>query len=159
MKRLVVAAFGLMLAGTAMAEEPVSGTNTYETDQRSWKTGEFAGYYMYDSTGMFKVHTGTIPDGPVECHGAGFWTAEEIRGSGICIFGAAPHRWTVAFEMAPDNRFNARATETYVRRGSWTVVHGTGRYVGMTGDGSFVTGPVVDGRKTTNFEGMVDLPK
>lgn len=61
--------------------------------------------------------------------------------------------------MAPDNKFDARSTEKYRRRGTWTVVSGTGKYVGMTGSGSFVTGPVADGHKTTEWEGEVELPK
>jgi hypothetical protein len=159
MKCLVFAAFGVALAGPALAGELISGINDYVTEQRTWKTGEFSGYYMYDSNGTFRARTGSIPDSPVECHGAGFWTAEEIKGDGICIFGEAPHRWTVAFEMAPDNKFRAQTAEKYRRRGTWSVVTGTGKYVGMTGTGSFVTGPVVNGRKTTEWAGEVELPK
>ena len=114
---------------------------------------------MYDSAGVFEPHSGVVPGGPVECHGAGFWTAEAIMGNGICIFGEAPNRWTVAFKMDPDNRFDAKAVEKYQRRGTWMVVRGTGKFVGMTGSGSFVTGPVIDERKTTRWEGEVELPK
>ena len=159
MKSLVIAAVGVALAASAHAGELMSGTNTYATDQRTWQTGEFAGYYMYDSIGTFEPHAGSMPSGPVECHGAGFWTPEEILGDGICIFGETPNRWTVAFEMDPGNQFDARNVERYRRRGTWTVVHGTGKYVGMTGTGSFMTGAVVDGRKTTQWEGKVEFPK
>ena len=80
-------------------------------------------------------------------------------GDGICIFGAVPNRWTVAFSMDPGNRFNAQNAEKYRRRGTWKVVHGTSQFVGMTGTGSFVSGPVVDGQKTTQWEGEVELPQ
>jgi hypothetical protein len=114
---------------------------------------------MYDSTGAFETRTGPLPDGPVECHGAGFWTPEEIMGEGICIFGAAPHRWTVAFAMEPGNKFGAQRAENYRRRGTWKVAHGTGKYVGMTGTGSFVSSAVAGGQKATEWEGEVELPK
>jgi hypothetical protein len=155
----VVTVMGIVLAGSALAGEMISGTNAYVTDQRTWKTGEFSGYYMYDSSGTMDTHAGPMPNGPVECHGAGFWTPEEIMGEGICIFGEAPHRWTVAFAMDPGNKFDAQRAENYRRRGTWKVLHGTGKYVGVTGTGSFVTGPVVDGQKTTQWEGEVELPK
>jgi len=159
MKPLLIAAAGVSLTASALAGEMISGTNTYDTDQRTWETGEYSGYYMYDSVGAFVPHAGSLPSGPVECHGAGFWTPEEILGDGICIFGEAPNRWTVAFELAPGNQFDAQKVEKYQRRGTWTVVRGTGKYVGMTGSGSFMSGPVVDGRKTTEWEGEVELPK
>jgi hypothetical protein len=159
MKCVLLAAFGVVLAGSALAGEMISGTNTYATEQRTWKTGEFSGYYMYDSTGTFEAHSGLLPNSPVECHGAGFWTPEEILGDGVCIFGEAPHRWTVAFEMVPGEKFNAQTAERYQRRGTWTVVSGTGKYVGTTGTGSFVSGTVVNGRKTTQWEGEVEFPK
>ena len=159
MKCMVLAACGVVLAGSALSGEMISGTNIYVTEQRTWSTGEYSGYYMYDSTGTYTAHSGPMPNGPVECHGAGFWTPKEIKGDGICIFGAAPHRWTVAFDMTPGNQFNAQSIEKYQRRGTWTVVRGAGKYVGMTGTGSFMSGPVVGGRKTTHWEGEVDLPK
>lgn len=159
MKSVAIAVMGVVLAGPALAGEMISGTNTYVTDQRTWETGESSGYYIYDSIGTIEAHTGPLPNGPVECHGAGFWTPEEIMGEGICIFGEAPHRWTVAFTMEPGNEFDAQKAEKYRRRGTWEVVRGTGKYVGMTGIGSFVTGPVVDGQKTTEWEGEVELPK
>ena len=159
MKCVAVAALGAVLASSALAGEIISGTNTYVTEQRTWKTGAHSGYYMYDSTGTFKAHSGFMPDIPVECHGAGFWTSEEIMGEGICIFGEAPHRWTVAFKMAPGEKFNTQTIEGYKRRGTWTVVNGTGKYFGMTGNGSFVATPTVDNRKTTQWAGEVELPK
>ena len=159
MKFVAVTAMSVLLAGSALAGEMISGTNTYVTEQRTWDTGESSGYYMYDSTGTIEAHAGPLPNGPIECHGAGFWTPEEIMGDGICIFGEAPHRWTVAFNMDLGNQFNAQRAEQYRRRGTWEVVRGTGKYVGMTGTGSFVTGPVVDGKKTTQWEGEVEPPK
>ena len=110
------------------------------------------------SVGTFEPDVGSIPGGPIECHGAGFWTPEEILGNGICIFGADPSRWTVAFKMEERNQFDSQNIEKYQRRGTWAVVGGTGRYVGMTGSGSFMTGPVVNGQKTTKWEGEVKLP-
>jgi len=159
MKSVAAAFLGVVLAGSALAGEMISGTNTYVTDQRTWKTGEFSGYYMYDSTGTMDTQVGPLPNGQVECHGAGFWTPEEIMGEGICIFGLAPNRWTVGFTMDPGNKFDAQRAESYRRVGTWKVVHGTGKFVGMTGTGSFATGPVVDGQKTTQWEGEVELPK
>ena len=115
---------------------------------------------MYDSTGEFKAQVGPIPSGPVECHGAGFWTEVEIKGDGICIFGSAPDRWTVSFIMEPGHKFNEpMSIEKCRRRGMWKVVLGTGKYRDMTGSGFFIAEPVVDGRKVTEVWGEVELPK
>jgi len=159
MRTLAIAVICLLAAPPAFAGDLIAGTNRYETDMRSWPTGLHAGYYMYDSQGEIEIHSGPIPGGPVECHGAGFWTEKEIDGNGICIFGAAPDRWTVAFEMEKGNAFDKQIKNTYRRRGAWKVVEGTGKYWGMTGEGTFVTGPVVGGKKTTEWEGEVEIPK
>jgi len=70
----VLAALALVLPLQANAGELIGGTNTYMMESRDWKTGEFAGYYIYDSAGTTKWKSGPLKDGPVECHGAGFWT-------------------------------------------------------------------------------------
>ena len=156
MKSLAVAFFLVLITLPASAGELISGVNTYTSDVRTWKTGEFSGYYIYDSQGTTVWKKGPLPDGPIECHGAGFWTEKEIMGDGICIFGAAPDRWTVAHELTPGaNRWNAQDKNPYQRQGVWRVVQGTGRFVGMTGTGTFVSNELADGRKTTWFEGEV----
>ena len=158
--RTILVAFSFAAAsGTALAGELISGTNRYTTVQRTWPAGQHAGYYMYDSVGEIEMRTGPFPDGAVECHGAGFWTQKQIFGEGICIFGSPPDRWTVAFQMDGDNTFDAQIKDTYRRRGTWRVVEGTGKYWGMKGAGTFVSGPVVDGAKTTEWEGEVELLK
>lgn len=158
MRALFLAIVGLFCAPAAVAGELISGTNSYLTEQRTWPAGRHAGYYTYDSKGQIEMHGGPLPNGPVECHGAGFWTEREINGTGICIFGAAPDRWTVAFEMERGNTFNKQVKDAYQRRGVWTVVQGTGKYWGMIGNGTFVSGPVVGNKKTTQWEGEVVLP-
>jgi len=151
MKSLAAAFYLILLTLPASAGELVSGVNTYMSDARTWKTGEFAGYYIYDSKG-----TTVWKKGPL--HGAGFWTPKEIMGDGICIFGAAPDRWTVAHELTPGaNLWNAQDKNPFHRRGVWRVVQGTGRFVGMTGTGTFVSNELADGRKTTLFEGEVEF--
>ena len=158
MKSLAAAFYLILLTLPASAGELVSGVNTYMSDARTWKTGEFAGYYIYDSKGTTVWKKGPLQDGPVECHGAGFWTPKEIMGDGICIFGAAPDRWTVAHELTPGaNLWNAQDKNPFHRRGVWRVVQGTGRFVGMTGTGTFVSNELADGRKTTLFEGEVEF--
>lgn len=157
MIRLAVV-LGLILAQPAVGGEIIAGTNTYVAESREWKTGQWAGYYIYESQGMTVWQDGPIDEGPVECHGAGFWTPEEITGEGICIFGAAPNQWTVAHKMPPgSNPWDAQDKNRFHRQGVWRVVHGTGRFVGMTGSGTFVSNQLVDGRKTTWFEGEVEF--
>jgi hypothetical protein len=112
---------------------------------------------MYHSKGMIDMHSGPLPNGPVECHGAGFWTESEIVGDGICIFGAQPEQWTAAFESAKGNTFDKKIKGTYQRCGTWKVVEATGKYWGMKGSGTFVTGPTVGAQKTTQWEGEVVL--
>ena len=158
--RVLMFLVGALLAipGSASAGDLISGTNTYTTVERWWNTTDGSGYYMYDSEGQFGAMSGPIPDGPVECHGAGFWSPKMIDGEGICIFGAPPDRWTVQFknELMPRA---ARGTEAFRRKGVWTVVNGSGKYFGMTGYGTFATGPTVDMKKTTHWEGEVELPQ
>lgn len=55
------------------------------------------------------------------------------------------------------NPWTAQNENTLHRQGVWRVVHGTGRFVGMTGSGTFVSNELVGGRKTRWFEGEVDL--
>ena len=160
MNRPAALALCLALAPPATAGDLIGGTNTYMAETRTWKTGEIAGYYIYDSTGTTIWETGPLENGPVECHGAGFWDATEVTGEGICIFGAPPHQWTVAHRMPPgSNRWEHRKKDDYHRTGLWTVVHGTGRYVGLTGTGTFISKELVDGRKTTWFQGEVEFPE
>lgn len=158
MRRLFAILLSFLIAPMAQAGELISGTNTYVTEQRTWPTGLHAGYYMYDSKGTIEMHGGPLPNGPVECHGAGFWTETEITGEGICIFGARPNQWTVAFKMADGNAFTNAIKDTYQRRGAWRVVEGVGEYWGMTGSGTFITGPTVGTHKTTQWEGEVVMP-
>ena len=156
--KILAAALAVLLTAPASASVLNMGTNTYISVPRTWKTGEFAGYYIYDSMGTTVWQNGPVKDGPVECHGAGFWTPKEILGDGICIFGVAPDRWTVAHELTPgSNLWNAQDKNPFHRRGVWRVVHGTGRYIGMTGTGTYVSNELADGRKTTWFEGEVEF--
>src|ERR1035438_2296703 len=104
MRCQIATAVLVLLAAPACAGEKIAGTNTYVTTERSWSTSDASGYYMYDSTGKYAAREGPVSSGQVECHGAGFWTPEEIKGDGICIFGEAPDRWTVTFIMEPGHR-------------------------------------------------------
>ncbi|MDH3667945.1 MAG: hypothetical protein OEN23_13545 [Paracoccaceae bacterium] len=158
MRILALTMAGILLAAPSNAGELISGTNSYETTERWWMTTDGSGYYMYDSEGQIEMKTGPLPDGPVECHGAGFWSPRRIQGEGVCIFGAPPHRWTVTFIMDPESRV-AKTAEGYQRRGTWMVANGSGKYLGMTGSGTFITDDVVDMKKTTHWEGEVELPK
>ena len=157
MQSLTVFLAAALLALPASAAELISGTNTYTTVERWWMTTDGSGYYMYDSEGQFEAKTGPIPNGPVECHGAGFWSPKMIDGEGVCIFGAPPHRWTVQFKNYLEPRTSTR-TEAFRPNGHWTVVNGSGKYLGMTGSGTFVSGPTVDMKKTTYWQGEVELP-
>jgi hypothetical protein len=154
----VLAALALILPLHANAGDLIGGTNTYMMTSRDWKTGDFAGYYIYDSAGATEWNAGPLEDGPVECHGAGFWTPAEITGEGICIFGAPPNQWTVAHQMPPgSNPWGAQDKNRFHRQGIWRVLHGTGKFVGITGSGTFVSNQLADGRKTTWFEGEVEF--
>ena len=154
----ILAALVLLLPLQVNAGELIGGTNTYVMASRDWKTDEYSGYYIYDSTGTTEWKSGSFEDGPVECHGAGFWTPAEITGEGICIFGAPPNQWTVAHQMPPgSNPWNAKVKTKFHRQGVWKVTNGTGKYVGMTGSGTFVSDQLADGQKTTWFEGEVEF--
>ncbi len=159
MKKLAVVV-ALLAAAPALAGEPVKGTNTSESTSRLWETGANSGYYMADSEGTTAWETGPFEDAPIECHSAGFWTSAEVVGDGICIFGVEPDRWTVVQEMAPgSNLWADKQSDMTQRQGVWRVVHGTGRFEGMTGSGTFVARRLADGSATTEVEGEIELAR
>ena len=150
----------LLVAAPAFAGDAIKGTSTSVSKDRTWATGANSGYYIYDSEGTIAWEAGPFEDAPIECHGAGFWTPAEIVGEGICIFGVEPDRWTVAHEMpAGSNLWADKQSNTSHRQGVWRVVHGTGRFDGMTGSGTFVSRKLEDGGSTTEIEGQTELPK
>ena len=53
----------------------------------------------------------------------------------------------------------SRKRQGFERKGAWTVVGGSGKYLGMTGSGTYLTGSVVDRKKTSHWEGEVDIPE
>ena len=81
--------------------------------------------------------------------------------------GHAPPEWRWSLRCAPDGSFVYRWRAEGAapdapwreRRGTWTVVNGSGKYLGMTGTGTFVTTAVADRKKTTHWEGEVVIPE
>jgi len=100
--KVFATAFLTLFAHPAWAGELISGENICKAEVRDWKTGEFAGYYFYDSMRTTVWTKGPFQDSTVECPG-------------------------------------------------------TGRFVGMTGHGTYVGNQRLDGHKTTWFEGEVDF--
>jgi hypothetical protein len=154
----ILAMISLILFGIpALAAEPVKGTSSSSSEIRMWKTGENSGYYVYGSEGTSAWEAGPFEDMPIECHGAGFWSPTEVLGEGICIFGAEPDQWTVVQQMVEGSNLWSEKTNLSDRTGDWNVVHGTGRYAGMTGSGTFTARDLENGKRITEIEGEVEL--
>jgi hypothetical protein len=84
--------------------------------------------------------------GSIDCHGAGFWDAEGSWGEGICVHSDADGTRTSAWKRGKGEE-----------SGGWEFLSGTGKYAGVTGEGTHKPSPVPEGRQISEFEGEVTL--
>jgi hypothetical protein len=151
MPRIVLSIVALLAASSALAGERIVGTNTYHVNEQNWHTGGPTGFWMQNNYGTFEVTEGPLESGSVECHGSGFWDGMAVTGSGICIYESDESRHIWRYEANP-----GKAT-------TGEVVHGTGKYEGMTGRGKSATrkegGQMKMGMRVTDWAGEIELPK
>lgn len=138
----------LLLPLAAVAGEKVSGTNFYVVDQPTWKTGEGSGYFMWHGEGISQSAEGPLPTSAIECHGAGFWGPDGSSGEGICVIGAEDDTRIMHWKRDMGEKF-----------GRWEMLMGTGKFAGITGEGTYTSERLPGGRYMSQWEGEVTLPE
>lgn len=153
MRFLFIFILTVLTSNAAVAGERIAGTNAYFVNEQRWHTGNGTGFWMQNNYGTFEVTEGPLDPGPVECHGSGFWTGSglSVTGGGVCIYGEGADTHTWRYTVNP-----GRAT-------TWTIIHATGKYAGMTGKGKSATRKNNDGIKVririTDWVGQVEFAK
>jgi hypothetical protein len=145
LKNLAIALTLLIVPLPAFAGEKVQGTNYLVVERQTWPTGESSGYWMYQGKGVQQTLEGAPDTGPVECVGSGYWDQDGSWGEGICVFGSGANTRVTSWKQ--DKGRNA---------GTWTILSGTGTYAGMTGEGSYVTTTLPEGRSMSEWEGEIE---
>lgn len=139
---LLLALIASPLAATA---EPVSGKNYYVREGKGWPTGEKTGYWQVKQSGISTSDTGPLGTEKVECHGGGFWGPEGATGEGMCIFGEGDDTRTLTWDHKGTG-------------GTWEIVHGTGKWAGVTGSGTYENTRLGAERTLNSWEGQITLP-
>jgi hypothetical protein len=161
MKITVLAALIATYAVPAFAGEQFVGTHTYRFEQEAWAPMPGNVWQTLTMVGDFEPISGPIPAGRIECRGANFRAGPAQEANGVCVFGEGRDVWMLRYRMTR-NDIAAPSAERFRRIGEWTVVGGTGRYNGMTGEGFYWAeeGAVADaGRWRTRWGGEVTIPK
>ncbi len=148
MKRLMLILVLMLFPLTAIAGEKVSGTTFYVTDQQNWETGDGSGYWIWHGDGVQHSAEGPLGTSSIECHGAGFWSKDGSWGEGICVIGAGDDTRTIHWKRDKGEKV-----------GHWKHLIGTGKYAGMTGEGTYEGHSLPGGRRVNNWEGEVTLAK
>ena len=148
---LTAAVLAATWAGAAAALEPVELNITYPTNEQLFKFPD-SWFFTQDNKGTFEVVKGPFENGPARCIGSGFGDLMgQRRISGICIFGEGADTFTIIWKTGDGDAAN-----------TWGVAAGTGRYEGMTGEGTATTG-TIDGYQNlpirrTHVSGYVTFP-
>ncbi|MGY3437817.1 MULTISPECIES: hypothetical protein [unclassified Marinovum] len=142
---------GILTAGAAISEVRIELNNVYPITEETFQLSDGV-YYTQDNRGYFEVIEGPIEAGPARCLGSGFSFSNGQRTTeGICIFGAAEDTFTMRWKAGQQGEANA-----------WTIVAGTGKYRGMTGEGIATTRVEIMYRampqRQSHIVGMVRFP-
>ena len=148
MKRLMLFLVLLLFPLIAFAGDKVKGTSFFVTDNQNWKTGEKTGYWAFHGKGVANSVEGPLGTVRIECHGAGFWNANGSGGEGICLHGADTDTWTSSWKRDMGQKV-----------GQWKILSGTGKFAGITGEGSYTPMKVSEDRHVSEWEGEVSLAK
>jgi len=149
MARIILTGVWLLaicLSLPAMAGERVRGTSFFMVDDQGWETGADTGYWIWHGNGIQNSTEGPLGTNPIECHGAGFWDANGSWGEGICRSGSGDDIRTIRWWREKGEKI-----------GYWEDLHGTGKFAGMTGQGTYVSKPLPDGRQMSEWEGEVTM--
>lgn len=155
MKRIcgpvAAATVAMMGALPVAAQERLEINNIYPKSEESF-TLEDSIYYMQDNQGIYEVIEAPFEDGPARCVGGGFGYRDGTNDIvGICIFGEGADTFTMSWKAGEQGAAN-----------NWTIVHGTGKFKGMTGEGIATTGVEVMYKalpmRQSHIVGMVTIP-
>ncbi|WP_240790156.1 hypothetical protein [Roseomonas sp. HF4] len=124
MKRTIPAALIAILATTAFAGEPFTGTHTYRFDQQTWSPMPDAGWRTVTMVGDFTPVSGPIIASRIECRGANFWNGPIREADGVCVLGEGRDTWMLRYRMTRTD-VASQTIDPFRRSGEWTVVGGT----------------------------------
>lgn len=135
---------------STFAGETAKGSNFMVLDNQTWPTGEESGFYLFNGTGISNVVEGPTETAAIECHGSGFWGPEGTKSHGVCIHGVDSDQYTSSYKR-----------EQGQSSGMWEITHGTGtgKYLGIAGQGTYTTNMLPGGRAISNWQGEITLPQ
>ena len=136
----------VLFSFSTFAGEKVKGTNFFNVDQENWQTEEKAGYWIWHGRGVSHSLEGPLETTSLECHGAGFWDAEGSWGEGICLASSGEDTRTSRWKRDKGQEF-----------GQWEILSGTGKYAGITGQGTYKSTRLSDTSSMSEWEGEVTL--
>ena len=146
MKRLTLYLVLVLLPVTALAGEKVKGTDFFVVDEQSWKTGNNTGYWIWHGKGVSQPLSGPFESEVIECHGAGFWDKDDSWGEGICMHGSGDDTRTTGWKRDKGQKV-----------GQWKILTGTGKFEGITGQGTYKPTPLARDYHVAEIEGEVTL--
>lgn len=151
LKILGTAAFaGAIFTGAVHAQERIELNFIYPLNQEVFRLNDGT-YFTQDNRGSFEVVEGPLEDGAVRCIGSGFSGSGGNSVEGICIVGEDADTFTLRWSAHPSQISNV-----------WTIVAGTGRFEGATGEGVATTGAALLFRamplRETHVVGTIQIP-
>ena len=149
---LYLALIGFVASNPALAADRIEINNIYPLNQEFFQLSDSV-YYMQDNRGHFEVVEGPLEEGPARCVGGGFGSQNgENSIQGVCVFGEGEDTFTMRWKAGEQGAAN-----------TWTIVGGTGRFDGMTGDGIATTGVEIMYKampmRQSHIVGTVNVPK
>jgi len=151
MNRVVMLAFaaGMFGAGSAVAQERIELNIIYPLNQEVFQLHDGV-YFTQDNQGYFEVVEGPLEDGAARCIGGGFAGSGGNSITGICIIGEEEDAFTLRWAVDDTGLSN-----------DWSIVAGTGRFEGATGEGIATTGVEIMYRamplRQTHLVGTIEL--
>lgn len=151
MKRLLVSAIvaGVFASGAAIAQERIELNLIYPLNQEVFQLHDGV-YFTQDNQGYFEVVEGPLEEGAARCIGSGFAGSGQNSIEGICIIGENEDTFTLRWAV----------DETGISN-NWSIVAGTGRFEGATGEGIATSGVEIMYRamplRQTHIVGTLDL--
>ncbi len=115
----------LFMTSAVLAEQRIELNMEASMNSRDTFELDDGGFYYQDSESYTEVLEGPFEDGPSRCLGSGFYFEDGTNDiGGICIYGVGTDTFTIKWIAGAQGAAN-----------TWTVVSGTGKYDGMTGEG------------------------
>ncbi|MFC6639779.1 hypothetical protein GV827_21680 [Sulfitobacter sp. JBTF-M27] len=146
-----IALAGFLGSGPVFAEDRIELNTIYPLNQEYFQLSDSI-YYMQDNRGYFEVVDGPLEEGPARCVGGGFGAQNgENSIQGVCVFGAGEDTFTMRWKAGEQGGAN-----------TWSIVGGTGKFDGMTGEGIATTGVEIMYKamplRQSHIVGMVNIP-